>query len=268
MENRRTVNENFEFRYVYKSIINETNRLGIIRPGDDYNLLNELRAVKRNHSDFSSKDLIESYIVKYAKNSFENDEAWKSKLSQTKYYGDISQILSKEELGNEDNRKAYGLLLITQRIIHSKPKTERPKKNYPTAYDKVTMGAVNLGLDTLQNEYKKSATYFAHRGVQTRSVNYGGSRSHIYFEMLRKANNLKELQEMSNDFKGRHKDPKSAHDEYGGILRILGRRLAWIPFLGNYLEKKVKEDDNAMKDAKFEYPDDVKRVLTKDDGTV
>lgn len=105
------------------------------------------------------------------------------------------------------------------------------------------------------NEYLEASAYFRSIGAQTPSVEYGGSRSLTYKQMLDSAVTARELFAIRRDYKSRHEANESNHDEYGGFLRIAGYRLRNVPVVGRKLEEKVREDDKLMANAKFTYPE-------------
>lgn len=109
-------------------------------------------------------------------------------------------------------------------------------------------------------EYLRASAYYRDIGAQTPSVNYGGSRSMIYYQMTQAATSTRELRDALRQYRGLHTDEKSNHDELGGFLRIAGYRLRKMPRLGKYLEKKVREDDTLMAQANFKYPDGLERI--------
>lgn len=198
-------------------------------------------------------------------NTFEQTIGQSEQLSDQKNIATQPPTSISETVSNNENLVPRGE--TTPRSFESS-RTPPLRIEHINPLDKVTMGAIRFVLGIVHEEYKRAATYFSHRGAQTRSINYGGSRSHTYMNMLKSARSLREFRAARKDFLSRHVKSESAHDEYGGVLRILGRRLAWIPLLGTWLENKVREDDRAMREAEFRYPENLTRHYAKDDGSI
>lgn len=295
-------------RAIRHQIIAETNRLGILRPMDDYNLLQKLKVMQRQSKlDFATT--VNEHVAAFAQHAFQTSPRWKAVIAGRTELKEIQELLARGEVLSPEEAALVRASLERTPVISLRPDVStasRVSRHEPSApperlaspsppkyenaadkapavetasmtppqdepvgiVDRVAMATIRTFLGAVHGEYKKAATYFAHRGAQTRSANYGGSRSHTYMDMLRSARTLREFNEARRDFRSRHAKPESAHDEYGGLLRIAGRRLAWIPYLGTFLESKVREDDKMMREAEFKYPDDVRRLYTQDDGSV
>jgi len=294
-------------------IVVETNRLGIIRPVDDYTLLQKLKARQRSAALQSS--VVDEYIAAFAQYAYHTDKAWREVFENRTELSSLTELLvrdSTQPLTLEESIRIRGVFSKTPQMRPPRAQPQRPveepsapstqersndvqregetgftptpnirddpqhieeqnvrdKTAQASLLDKAVMNVVRPALSIVHEEYKRAATYFAHRGAQTRSSNYGGSRSHTYMQMLKSAQTLSELRKAREEFHKRHLKPESAHDEYGGLLRIAGRRLAWVPYLGSYLEQKVREDDKAMKEADFVYPGGITRYYARDDGSI
>ena len=115
-------------------------------------------------------------------------------------------------------------------------------------------------LQKMQQEYLVASAYFRHIGAQTPSAHYGGSRSIVYQELMHQCRTLREIWSARQRYRDCHSAQVSNHDEFGGLLRIVGYRLRFIPWLGAALESKVRADDLAMAQAAFSYPAGCSRV--------
>lgn len=114
-------------------------------------------------------------------------------------------------------------------------------------------------LKRVLKEYLDASVYFISRGAQAPNATYGGSRSMIYYQMMERAGTIPELLQARQDYKACHRSEESNHDELGGILRIAAYRLRNVPVLGPKLEDRVREDNQLMAEAPFDYPEGLVR---------